>query len=283
MRPDGDLAGTVRTVRIPGPDGPEEVRVVLGRDGVGALREGFVHGARGDRATCDALCRLLSLALQLDAPLPDLVRMLRGLGNGCAPVPWPGGGLVVSLPDALARILEAEIPPEPEAAALHDDQVPLPSGPAAPAPPPEGPRCMTPRPPGPVTGEEFLALVDSEGPLLSTEEAARLVAEGPAQDDPPALSEVVLSPWEGPAYLPARTAGFDPAATWVCSCAFPSPEHQHPDGRCGRQQKYLGEAGMEGIGWRQRGEVRSCPFCNGPQALAALFAVFERDGGEGDR
>jgi len=68
----------------------------------------FVHGASGDRATVNGLCRLLSLALQRGEPVSEIARMLGRQADGHAPVPWRGG-LVTSLPDALARILEGEI------------------------------------------------------------------------------------------------------------------------------------------------------------------------------
>ena len=115
-RPDGDFRSIVRKVHVPGLEGPVRIHVILGFDDGDAVREVFVYNApNGTRGTTNALCRLLSHVLQAenDVSRLEVARMLRSQYDGHAPVPWTGGGFVVSLPDALARLLE-EIGPRGE-------------------------------------------------------------------------------------------------------------------------------------------------------------------------
>jgi hypothetical protein len=91
------------------------VNVTINRGLNGTLQETFVEGASPAACgTVNALCRVLSCALQAGVPVEDLARMMRGQADGGSPVPWPGGGLVVSLPDALARLLEATAKADPD-------------------------------------------------------------------------------------------------------------------------------------------------------------------------
>lgn len=134
-RPGGDWVGIVKKVMVPGPPdievccpkcehqfvvvegGPVRIHVIMNRDADGAVREVFIHNApAGTRAVVNGLCRLVSKALQEGVPTADIVKMLRSQHEGYPPVRWPGvEGAVVSLPDALARLLGDTIPALPDA------------------------------------------------------------------------------------------------------------------------------------------------------------------------
>lgn len=106
-------SGRTRTVEVPG---PVRIHVVLTRDPAGVLREVFVHGVREGRAEINGVCRLVSQALQRgDAPA-ELARSLRGQASEHAPVRWPGapedgGGMCLSVADAIGRLIEGEPAP----------------------------------------------------------------------------------------------------------------------------------------------------------------------------
>ena len=107
-----DYLGTTHTLAVPSGNGPATVVATLSRDHLGVLREVFIRGAKTGTAETNALGRLLSMALQHDVPVADLVRTLAGIGGEYAAIRLPGGqGLVTSLPDAIARLL-AEVEPE---------------------------------------------------------------------------------------------------------------------------------------------------------------------------
>lgn len=107
MRPAGELTGVTRRVLVPGPDGPARVHVVLNWSADGRPKELFLYNLpSGSRALGNALARLVSLALQRGVEVQEVAGMLKGQHEGYAPVPWPGGGFVLSVPDAAGRLLE---------------------------------------------------------------------------------------------------------------------------------------------------------------------------------
>lgn len=133
MRPLGDLIGIVRKVRVPGPDpiviccpkcghtfeavkgGPVRIHVVLNYHTTGIPMECFLYNLpRGSRAIGNALARCVSLALQHGITAFEVAKALRGQHEGHAPVSWPGGGFVVSVSDALGRLLEEPTKPGEE-------------------------------------------------------------------------------------------------------------------------------------------------------------------------
>lgn len=120
---DTDLTGTTHKVPIPpvppvpkawhGPDAQlpqHHAYVTINRDKAGAIVEVFLSTKRSDsmQGTVNALCRVVSAALQIGMPVEKVVKALRGQADGLPAVFWPGRGVVRSVPDALARLLEAE-------------------------------------------------------------------------------------------------------------------------------------------------------------------------------
>lgn len=117
----GTLSGQTRTVMVPGPDGPVRLDVTVNVDVAGRPREVFASyplpGVAGHHALLDAVCRLTSRLLQAAVPVPEAVRMLKGQADAWAPVRWSDGTLILSVADAIGRVLEAEgaeAPPAPE-------------------------------------------------------------------------------------------------------------------------------------------------------------------------
>lgn len=132
-RPQGEFHGKVRSVKVPVAAGSAQLEVVVNKDAKGRPAEVFVHRApAGSRSATNAMARLASLALQRGVEPAEVARMMRHQHDGEGAVPWPGGGFVLSIPDAVGRILEEEAgADEPH---LLDDTVPL-FDVAAPAPP----------------------------------------------------------------------------------------------------------------------------------------------------
>lgn len=116
-RPAEDLIG--RTHRVPVPYlGWEDtgagalVDITINRTATGRTVEVFVAGVPpGYRAAINAVCRVVSAALQHGLPETRVVKMLRGLAEGSTPVTWgPGeGNRVASIPDAIGRLLAEEL------------------------------------------------------------------------------------------------------------------------------------------------------------------------------
>jgi ribonucleoside-diphosphate reductase alpha chain len=71
---------------------PFEVFATLGKSG------------KDTQAHTEALGRLISLALRTGIPAPEIVNQLKGIG-GSQPV-WDEDGVILSLPDAIAKCLE---------------------------------------------------------------------------------------------------------------------------------------------------------------------------------
>lgn len=107
-RPTGDLPGKNYPIKVPAHEGgTQEVVFTLNRDDAGRLIEVFIwRVAPGQRAIGNALGRVLSRALQYGVPSLELARMLRSQNEGLGATPWPGGGFVLSVPDALGRLIE---------------------------------------------------------------------------------------------------------------------------------------------------------------------------------
>jgi ribonucleoside-diphosphate reductase alpha chain len=58
-------------------------------------------------AKSEAICRLVSLALRANIPPEEVIRQIKGIRG---PMPsWSEGGMILSLPDAIAQILERHI------------------------------------------------------------------------------------------------------------------------------------------------------------------------------
>ena len=80
------------------------ITVNFGDDGMPFEVFGNLGKAGGcDSASIEGLTHLVSLALQLGAPVPRIVKKLRGIS--CCPC-WEDGILVKSIPEALALALE---------------------------------------------------------------------------------------------------------------------------------------------------------------------------------
>lgn len=58
-------------------------------------------------AKSEAVCRLVSLALRMQIPCEEIIKQIKGIRG---PMPsWSEGGMILSLPDAIAQILERHI------------------------------------------------------------------------------------------------------------------------------------------------------------------------------
>ena len=130
-RPFGDVRGRTFKVRVPavplppeewllpGTEIPEHHAYVTINPRSGPPTEVFVTTRRAGimQGTVNALCRLVSLALRNGIPLQQVIGALRGQADGLHPVWWPGGppkgGSVLSVADAVAKLLERRIKEEP--------------------------------------------------------------------------------------------------------------------------------------------------------------------------
>jgi len=120
-RPTADLIG--RTYSVPVPyHGWEEtgvpvvVDITINRTADGRVVEVFIAGTPpGYKAMANAVCRIVSAALQHGLPEGRVVKMLRGQAEGSTPVRWGPGerNRVSSIPDAIGRLLAEEIGLEP--------------------------------------------------------------------------------------------------------------------------------------------------------------------------
>ena len=90
--------------------------VTVGMDAGGSPIEVFVQaGTAGTmQGTINALCRVISTALQHGVPPARIVKAMIGQADGLPPVIWPGGppqgGTVRSVADAIARVLSRWLP-----------------------------------------------------------------------------------------------------------------------------------------------------------------------------
>lgn len=123
-RPFGDMAGRTVTVRVPPmpplPAGwlgsgasipPQTATITVGLDAGGRPLELFVRlDGPGSimQGSINAMARLASLALREGVPAARVVRAMRGQADGLpgAWLPGEGGGVVPSVADAVARVLE---------------------------------------------------------------------------------------------------------------------------------------------------------------------------------
>lgn len=91
---------------------PETAYVTLNRDGAGRIVEVFLTFKRNNavQGLVNALCRLASLALRHGVSPDRVAEAMRGQRDALPPVWWPGGpprgGAVLSVADALARLIE---------------------------------------------------------------------------------------------------------------------------------------------------------------------------------
>jgi len=71
---------------------PFEVFAQIGKSGYSTM------------ADTEAICRLISLALRSGIGVDKIIEQLVGIG-GSSPVNFPEGGLIMSIPDAIAKVL----------------------------------------------------------------------------------------------------------------------------------------------------------------------------------